>query len=125
MEWARHHPWRVVVVVVVMVAFSAAGIWVFRARETSRGPGFRYDVTAVDRGEIQAKVTATGTVNPIKTVQVGSQVSARIQELGADFNSVVEPGQIRDVRSSPQTVQNVVTYNAVVDVANPSASRNR
>jgi HlyD family secretion protein len=39
-------------------------------------------------------VTATGTVNPIVTVQVGAQVSGTIQALGADFNSVVQPGQM-------------------------------
>lgn len=48
----------------------------------------------VDRGPIRAKVTATGTVNPIVQVQVGTQVSGTIQTLGADFNSPVTPGQM-------------------------------
>jgi HlyD family secretion protein len=47
----------------------------------------------VDRGRIVARVTATGTLSALVTVQVGSQVSGRIQALYADFNSAVKRGQ--------------------------------
>lgn len=47
----------------------------------------------VDRGPITAIVTATGTVNPVVSVLVGSQVSGKIAQLFADFNSVVTQGQ--------------------------------
>jgi HlyD family secretion protein len=47
----------------------------------------------VDRGPITAIVTATGTVNPVVSVLVGSQVSGKITQLFADFNSVVTQGQ--------------------------------
>src|SRR5260370_2060160 len=49
---------------------------------------------AVERGEIRDEVDATGTVNPVVTVQVGSQVSGTIAKLNADFNSLVEKGQV-------------------------------
>ena len=49
---------------------------------------------AVTRGNIKATVTATGTVNPVTTVLVGTQVSGRIEKLYADFNSVVRKGQL-------------------------------
>jgi HlyD family secretion protein len=47
----------------------------------------------VDRGPITAIVTATGTVNPVVSVLVGSQVSGKIAKLFADFNSAVTQGQ--------------------------------
>ena len=57
-------------------------------------PPFQYKTALVDRGPITAIVTATGTVNPVVSVQVGSQVSGKIAKLFADFNSVVKQGQI-------------------------------
>jgi HlyD family secretion protein len=57
-------------------------------------PPVNYKTAAVDRGPISAMVTATGTVNPVRTVQVGSQVSGKIQGLFADFNSAVAKGQL-------------------------------
>jgi HlyD family secretion protein len=72
----------------------AIGAYAWRARGKDDGPAFRFEVAQMSRGPIQAKVTATGTVNPIVTVQVGTQVSGTIQKLGADFNSQVTPGQM-------------------------------
>jgi HlyD family secretion protein len=92
-ERAEHHLWRNgIVIASVIAAVAVGGLWL-RHRAATRQPAERYDATAVDRGPIRAKVTATGTVNPIKTVQVGTQVSGTIQSLGADFNSVVTAGQ--------------------------------
>jgi len=53
-----------------------------------------YRAMKVERGAVQSLVTATGTLNALVTVQVGSQVSGRIMELKADFNSVVRKGQV-------------------------------
>jgi HlyD family secretion protein len=52
-----------------------------------------YITTAVERGSITRLVVATGTVNPVTTVQVGTYVSGPIRELFADFNSAVKKGQ--------------------------------
>ncbi|HBN07240.1 MAG TPA: efflux RND transporter periplasmic adaptor subunit [Cyanobacteria bacterium UBA8530] len=60
-----------------------------------------YQTTPVERGRIAAKVTATGALSALVTVQVGSQVSGRIQQLFADFNSPVRKGQIL-VKLDPQ-----------------------
>ena len=56
--------------------------------------GEKYEIIEVDRGDIVEKITATGTINPVITVRVGSQVSGRIASIFADFNSKVEEGQI-------------------------------
>lgn len=57
-------------------------------------PPIHYKTALLDRGPISAFVTATGTVNPVISVQVGSQVSGKIKTLFADFNSVVRKGQV-------------------------------
>ncbi len=54
----------------------------------------KYETRAVDRGDIIEKIAATGTINPVITVKVGSQVSGRIEKIFADFNSRVEKGQL-------------------------------
>jgi HlyD family secretion protein len=63
-------------------------------RKCSSGPGQNYQTVVVTRGPITQAVTATGTLNPVQNVQVGSQVSGNIQKLFADFNSVVKAGQV-------------------------------
>jgi HlyD family secretion protein len=52
-----------------------------------------YKTALVDRGEISSYVTATGTVNPVTTVEIGSQVPGSISKIYADFNSLVKKGQ--------------------------------
>src|SRR5713226_1262794 len=54
----------------------------------------KYQTASVTRGPITQAVTATGTLNPVVSVQVGSQVSGNIQKLFADFNSQVKAGQV-------------------------------
>ncbi len=56
--------------------------------------GDKYETVVIDRGDIIEKITATGTINPVITVRVGSQVSGRIARIYADFNSQVTQGQI-------------------------------
>jgi HlyD family secretion protein len=83
------HRW---LLVVALAGFAVVAWMRFRPREGSAAP--KWQTAAVDRGRIVAKITATGTVSPLKTVQVGSQVSGRILELAADFNSTVSKGQV-------------------------------
>src|SRR6266496_5937716 len=54
----------------------------------------KYETVKVDRGKIVARVTASGTLSALVTVQVGTQVSGRIQDLYVDFNSPVRKGQV-------------------------------
>jgi HlyD family secretion protein len=59
-----------------------------------RKPHFHIEKAHVERGDVIGKVTATGTLSALVTVQVGSQVSGRIAELDADFGSRVRKGQV-------------------------------
>src|SRR5262249_53894561 len=58
------------------------------------GQEVQVQTSALTRGEIVDTVGATGTLQAVTTVQVGSQVSGNIQWLGADFNSIVKKGQV-------------------------------
>src|SRR6266568_4533286 len=59
-----------------------------------RSNAAQFQTATVTRGPITQTVTATGTLNPVVNVQVGSQVSGNIQKLFADFNSKVKAGDI-------------------------------
>jgi HlyD family secretion protein len=78
-------PVSAIVVVLVVILFVVR-------RCTSSGSA-NYQTANVTRGAITQLVTATGTLNPVVNVQVGSQVSGNIQKLFADFNSEVKAGQ--------------------------------
>jgi HlyD family secretion protein len=54
----------------------------------------KYETALIDRGDIMEKITATGTINPVNSVKVGSQVSGRIVKILADYNSQVKKGQV-------------------------------
>lgn len=61
----------------------------------NNNPGeIKYRTEKVSRGSIVVQVRATGTINPVRTVQVGSQVSGTIGKIFVDFNSVVKAGQV-------------------------------
>jgi len=79
---------------IALVVALAVGVGVFVKARADRKPVVQYDTVSADRGSIVAKVTATGTVSALVTVQVGSQVSGRIAQLFADFNSNVKKGEI-------------------------------
>lgn len=83
---------RVLVAVLLLAAIAAAAWFVLRQQEQPPPPD--YSLAKVRRGEITSLVSATGTLNPVNTVQVGSQVSGTIQHLYADFNDQVEAGEV-------------------------------
>jgi HlyD family secretion protein len=93
-SWLAEH-WRAALAAGVLLLLLLVGIGLsFALRPRARVDPFHYEVAPVSRGPIQARVTASGTVSALVTVQVGSQVSGRIQSLGADFNSLVHQGQV-------------------------------
>ena len=75
----------------LLVAGGLAGRWWWYSQKNEQP--VTYLTTVVERGSITRLVVATGTVNPVTTVQVGTYVSGPIKELFADFNSAVKKGQ--------------------------------
>ena len=94
------------IALVMLLAALGAYFFFFTGTED---PSETYLTAVVERGDVRRTVSATGLLQPVITVQVGSQVSGRIQALFADFNSVVTKGQTL----------------AVIDPANFEAQRER
>jgi len=81
---------RIVIPVVLLVIASA--LFVVFTRGNSKKYEFRFD--KVTEGDVTMYVTATGTINAVTTVEVGTQVSGIIMKLFADFNSIVKEGEL-------------------------------
>ena len=79
-----------IAVVLLAVVGGGAGAWYSQRNKTE----IQVTTTPLSRGDIVDTVGATGTLQAVTTVQVGSQVSGNIQWLGADFNSIVKKGQV-------------------------------
>ena len=94
--------------VVVLALLLGAGVWGYLYAQ-SRTSSPKYRLAAVERGALTAAVSATGNLNAVVTVQVGSQVSGQIKELLVDFNSLVKMGQINS-RIDPQIFEAKVNH---------------
>lgn len=84
----RSRPWLFAAVALVLVV---AGALVWRSRA---GSDEKWRTQPAERGSIEVTVSATGTIQPVEKVEVGSQVSGTIAWLGADFNDRVKKGQV-------------------------------
>lgn len=78
----------------VPLGFAGAGYGYWEYRKAHQPPPVTFQSTPVEKRTILGKVTATGTLQARVTVQVGSQVSGRIQKLFADYNSTVKKGEV-------------------------------
>jgi HlyD family secretion protein len=109
--------WKWVIILVIAGAVIAAGVWYFKQGK-SDAP--QYQTTAVERGELTQLVTATGTLNPVVNVTVGSQVSGIINKLNVDFNSMVKSNEVI-AEIDPSTYHAAVAQ-ATADLANAKAN---
>jgi HlyD family secretion protein len=107
----RH--WLIASLVVVAIAVFAA--FQFKGADKPQ-----YFTVKVDHGDIREVVEATGTINAVTTVQVGSQVSGTISHLFADFNSKVKKGQVI-AQIEPSLLQGTLLQ-AKADLANAQAN---
>ena len=104
-----------IVVAVAVLTIASVGLLGF-----SRTSAPVYTSTKVDRGNIQNNVEATGTINAVTSVQVGSQVSGTVSEILVDFNSKVKKGQIV-ARIDPSLFQGTLLQ-ARADLADAQAN---
>ncbi|MDP3548211.1 MAG: efflux RND transporter periplasmic adaptor subunit, partial [Phreatobacter sp.] len=108
--------------IVLVLAALGGGAWWFAGPGTlavADQPAWR--LAKADRGDVVAAVNATGSINPISTVVVGSQVSGQVLEITADHNSQVEAGQVL-ARLDPTQVKARLD-GARADLANVRAAR--
>ena len=85
----KRYLWGIVIICVLL----AGGLFLYQVLGRN-GSNQKFRTVKVERGEISFVVTATGTINPVVNVLVGSQVSGTIKALYADFNSRVKEGQV-------------------------------
>src|SRR6201997_3653029 len=108
----RFVPWIALIVALLIVASLV--------RQCRNGGATNFQTTTITRGPITQAVTATGTLNPVVNVQVGSQVSGNLAKLFVDFNSQVKAGQVV-AQIDPALFQATVTQ-AEGDLASAQAA---
>jgi HlyD family secretion protein len=106
-----------VVILVVAGGVAGAASWYFLAEHDS---GSQYQMGQVTRGDLIQSVTASGQLNPVVNVQVGSQISGRINKILVDYNSEVKSNQVI-AQIDPASYQAAV-LRAEADVANAKAN---
>ena len=83
--------WKIGVAALAVVAAIGGGVW--WAMQSGKAE-VQYRTAKIERGPLSATVSASGAVNPVTQVSVGTQVSGQIKELYVDFNSEVKAGQL-------------------------------
>lgn len=86
----KNNRYAILLALVLALAGAAAYYYWWQGRDN----GQAYRLVKIERGSITAAVSATGTLNPVVSVQVGSQVSGQVQEINVDYNSQVKKGQL-------------------------------
>src|ERR1700682_1271304 len=108
---------RPIPLIVSAVVLIVAALLLYRC---TSGSSVTFQTAPVTRGPITQAVTATGTLNPVQNVQVGSKVSGNIQKLFADFNSLVKAGQV--IAQIDPVVFQASVNQAMGDLANAQAA---
>ncbi len=84
---------RTKIILAVLALLIIAGI-IATVANKGKNEGINFQTTQVEPGDISTTITATGTIEPVKTVDVGTQVSGIVKRLYVDYNSVVRRGQV-------------------------------
>jgi HlyD family secretion protein len=98
---------KLIIIALAVVVLAATAFFFYRARAASSAPAFRF--VTIEKGNMQSKVSATGTLGAVTTVSVGTQVSGQVASLLVDYNDVVKKGQLL------ATIDPTLARSAVVD----------
>jgi len=102
-------------ILISLAAAVAAAVVIILVVSRSNGSGSTYQYVQITRGNLENTISATGTVNPVSTVEVGTQVSGTIDFLKVDFNDTVRKGQILAVLDTSLLKAAVLDARAQVD----------
>ncbi len=93
---------KLIIAFIAVLAVGAAGFGLISGEAGDGGTKFR--TATIDRGDVLKSVSASGQLNAVVTVEVGSEISGQISELKADFNSAVRAGQVI-ARIDPESLE--------------------
>lgn len=82
----------IIIIGAAVIVLVAAGCWIFGGKKAARKIDFVTE--QVQKGSVSNSITATGTIEPVTEVEVGTQVSGIIDKIYIDYNSVVKKGQV-------------------------------
>jgi HlyD family secretion protein len=99
-----------VVLGIVVLVVAAGIVFGFTVLKRNNNNGLQYELAAIDKGTVTALVDTTGTLNPVVIVDIGSQVSGKIENIYIDFNSQVKANQVL-AELEQQTFQTKVQQN--------------
>ena len=117
----RSQRWLIGGTMLLLLLAVAGGAWWATSGEAT----VRYTTAPVARGAVTRAVTATGTVNPVLTIIVGSYVSGVIQQVYCDYNTQVKQGQIC-AKIDPRPYQSVVDQDSAnLDVAKAQLAKDK
>ena len=91
-KFNRSSLWKFGTIGLAALALAGGGAWWYTQKQAAGD--VQYRTSKIERGSLQASVSASGQVNPVTQVSVGTQVSGQIKELYVDFNSEVKAGQL-------------------------------
>ncbi|MGC4035974.1 MAG: efflux RND transporter periplasmic adaptor subunit [Chitinophagaceae bacterium] len=97
---------------ILIIALAGVGIWAWKFREVEEP--IVLETVHPEQGDISTSITATGTVQPVDTVAVGTQVSGTIKKVYADFNSTVKKGQLLAQLDKSLLLAQVQQFNAAL-----------
>ena len=106
----------------ITIALAAAiGLWWYQRADANEGSGYRF--ATIERASLESTVSATGTLNAVTTVQVGTQVSGLVTEILTDFNKSVKKGQLLARIDSTLLAQTVRDAQAVLERNNAEVAQ--
>ena len=101
----------------LIIALAGAGVYYAHHEKSDRLESTSFEMTAVAKGDIKQTVTATGTIQPINTISVGTQVSGIVEKVLADYNDEVKEGQLLAQLDTSVLIENRNDANARLELA--------
>jgi HlyD family secretion protein len=111
--WYRRR-WLWIAVVMVLLAGAGLGWWLW-SRAAHAAPV--YTTVPVSRGDLTLAVTANGTVQPTRTINIGSELSGRVLSVNVDVNDIVKKGQVLVVLDTAKLHDQILRSQAVLAAA--------
>lgn len=116
----RSSPWLKRIIILLVLAGIGVGAYWYYGRGKASAAAVQFRTVTIGRGDLVQEVTANGSLNPVKNVEVGSQVSGIIDKINVDFNSHVKAGDVI-AQIDPSTYQQSLIQ-AEAELANAKAA---